>query len=177
LRGGIDPAGVNAAVKCFGHLRIDLAAEAGQATKCRLDVPTGTAKPVVEIEVTKGGVEIVEPHQPHHATAKPDAFRVSGRAIDGLRCFNEFVGLALIVPGRIGRWGRICRRRFARLILGAKVAALGKRASDTDQQCKPGDGEVAQDRILKLKHTSTHKFPDLFAARSLPGRAGLMPSK
>jgi len=159
---------VNAAVKGFGHLGIDLAAETGQAAKCRLDVPSGTAKPVIEIEVAKGGVEIVEPHQPHHATAKPDAFRVSGRAIDGLGRFDEFVGLALIVLGRIGRWGRICRRRLARLILGAKVAALGDRSSDTDQECKPGDGEVTQDRILKLKHPSTHRFPDFFLPAASP---------
>ena len=48
------------------------------------------------------------------------------------------------------------------------VAALGKRAAETDQEGKPGDGEVAQDRILKLKHPSTHKFPDLLPARSQP---------
>jgi hypothetical protein len=36
---------------------------------------------------------------------------------------------------------------------------------------------VAQGRILKLTHTSTHKFPDLFPARGRPGRADLMPSK
>jgi hypothetical protein len=167
LRGGIDPASVNAAVEGFGHLGVDLAAEAGQAAECRLDMPTGTAKPVVEIEVTKGGIEVVEPHQPYHAATEPDAFRVAGRAVDGLRCFNELVGLALIVPGRIRRGGRICRR-FARLILGPKVAALRKRASDTDQECKTGDGEVTQDRILKLKHTSTHKVPDCFLPAARP---------
>jgi hypothetical protein len=67
------------------------------------------------------------------------------------------------------------------LILRAKVAALGQSAAKTDQQCKPGDDQVAQNRVLKLRHTSTHKFPDLLPARGQPGRpglrAGLMPFK
>jgi hypothetical protein len=41
---------------------------------------------------------------------------------------------------------------------------LGKSASGADQECKPGYGEVAQNPVLKLKHPSTHKFPEL-----LPG--------
>jgi hypothetical protein len=36
---------------------------------------------------------------------------------------------------------------------------------------------MAQNRTLKLKHPSTHRFPDLFPFRGQPGRAGLMPSK
>jgi hypothetical protein len=39
---------------------------------------------------------------------------------------------------------------------------LGHGAADTEQQCKPGNGEVTQNRILNLEHPSTHKFPDLF---------------
>ena len=65
------------------------------------------AKAVVEIEVAKRGVEIVEPHQAHHAAAEPDAFGVSGRPVDGLRRLDEFIGLALIVLGRVGGLGRI----------------------------------------------------------------------
>jgi hypothetical protein len=41
---------------------------------------------------------------------------------------------------------------------------LGKSASEPDQECKPGYGEVARNRILKLKHPSTHKFPELLPA-------------
>ncbi len=67
----------------------------------------GAAETVVEIEVTKRGVEIVEPHQAHHAAAEPDAFGVSGRAVDGLRGLDEFVGLALIFLGGVGGLGRI----------------------------------------------------------------------
>ena len=60
----------------------------------------GAAEPVVEIEVAEGGIEVVAPHQAHHAAAEPDAFRVSGRAVDGLGRLDEFVGLALVVLGR-----------------------------------------------------------------------------
>jgi hypothetical protein len=48
------------------------------------------------------------------------------------------------------------------LILSAKIAALRQSASNGKQQNKPGDGEVAQNRICKLKHPSTHKFPGCF---------------
>jgi hypothetical protein len=176
LSARIDPAGVNAIADALRDLIVNLAAKARQATERRLDVTAGTAKSVVKIEVTKRGVEIVEPHQAHHATAKPDAFRISGWAIDGLRRFDEFVGLALIVLGCVGRGGRICRRWFAGLVLRPSVAALGKRASNTDQQCQGGDGQLAQNRKFELKHPSTHKFPE-FVACPQPARAGLVPSK
>ena len=98
--------------------------------------------------MAKRGIEVVAPHQDHDPASEPDAFRVSGRAVDGLRCFNEFIGLALTVLGGVGRGGRICRG-LALLVLGAKVAALRQGtlrqggASDTDQECEPGNGEVA----------------------------------
>ncbi|MDO9060762.1 MAG: hypothetical protein Q7U92_17310, partial [Bradyrhizobium sp.] len=38
---------------------------------------------------------------------------------------------------------------------------MGQGAADADQKGKPGNGEMAQNRTLKLKHTSTHRFPDL----------------
>ena len=82
---------------------------------------------------------------------------VAGRAVNGLRGFGELVGLALIVLGDVGR-GR--GRRLAGLVLGLGIAALGGGGADTDQQCKPGGGEVTQNRISKLEHPSTHKFPD-----------------
>ena len=103
---------MNSAVKRLGHLGVDLPAKTGQTTKRRLHMAARAAEPVVEIEVTKGGVEIVEPHQAHDAAAEPDAFRVSSRAVDGLRRFDEFVGLALIILGGISR--RRCIR-IARL--------------------------------------------------------------
>jgi hypothetical protein len=43
---------------------------------------------------------------------------------------------------------------------------LRKRAANTDQKCEPGDGEVAQNRKLKLKQPSTHKFPEMLPVAS-----------
>jgi len=116
------------------------------------------AEPVVEIEMAKGGVEVVVRHQDDDPAAKPDAFGVASGTVDGLAGLDEFVGFALNILGGIG--GISCRR-LARLVLSA---ALGKSASDTDQKCERGDGEVAQNRKLKLKQPSTHKFPELLPA-------------
>lgn len=158
---------MNPAVERLGHLRIDLAAKTGEAAERRLDVAAGAAETVVEIEVAKRGIEIVEPHQAHYAAAEPNTFGVSGRAVDGLRGFDEFVCLALIVLGRIGGLRRIGGSRF---LVGVSVAALRGRAANADQQGKSGKGEVTQNRILKLKHPSTHRFPDLLPIRARSGR-------
>src|SRR3982750_2124036 len=107
LHGRIDPAGVNPAAKRLGDLGIDLGAKPGQAAKGRLDVTAGAAEAVVEIEMPERGVDIIQPHQPHHATAKPYAFRISRRAVDRLRRFGEFVGLTLTVLGGVGRLSRV----------------------------------------------------------------------
>jgi hypothetical protein len=48
---------------------------------------------------------------------------------------------------------------------------LGEGGSGTDQKCKPGNGEVTQNRILNTQHPWTHKFPDLLPARSQPDAA------
>ncbi len=128
------------------HLVVDLRTKSGQAAERGLDMPAGAAEPVVKIEVTKGGIEIVAPHQANDAPAKPDTFRVSGGTIDHLRRFNELIRLVLAVLGGIGRTG--CR--LAGLILGGRVPALGTGASNTDQECEPGGGKVAQNRSLKL---------------------------
>jgi hypothetical protein len=162
---GIDPAGVNAAAERLGYLGINLPAKAGQAAEGCLDVAARAAKTVVEIEVTKSSVEIVKPHQAHHAATEPDAFGVSGRPVNGLRSLDEFIGLALIFLGGVGGLGRTGCTRLAVLIRGVSVAALGNSASDTDHEGEPGDGEVAHERMLKLKHPTTHKFPDLLLAR------------
>ena len=153
---------MNPVVQAPLHLVVDLRSKSGQAAERGLDVPAGAAEPVVKIEVAKGGIEIVAPHQANDAAAKPNTFRVSGGAVDRLRRFNEFIGLVLAVLGGIGQTGG----RLAGLILGGRVPALGGRASNTDQECKPGGGKVAQNRSLKLKHPLTHKVPDLLPARA-----------
>jgi hypothetical protein len=147
---------MDVAVKRIRNFGIDLAAKPGQAAERGLDMPAGTAEAVVQIKVTEGGIEIVEPHQPDHAPAEPDAFRISRRPVDRLRSLGEFIRLVLIVF--LGVCGILLR--FGLLIRGMGIAALGGRVSNTNQEGKSGDGEMAENRILKLKHPSTHKFPN-----------------
>lgn len=112
--------------------------------------------------MTKGGIEIVEPHQPNHAAAEPDALRIPSRSADRLRGLGEFIRLVLIVF-----LGRLCGilRRLALLIRRVGVAALRGGVSNTNQESKSDDGELAQNRILKLKQPSTHKFPNLLTCQ------------
>jgi len=146
---------MDAVAEALRHLVVDLGAKAGQAAERRLDVAARTAKPIVKVEMPERGIEVVDPHQPHHPPAQPDTFGVAGRAVDGLGGFRELVGLALAVLGRIG-WGG----PLFGLILGMGFAALGKCASKTEQEDEPGNREMAQDRKFWMKHPSTHKFPD-----------------
>ena len=60
--------------------------------------------------------------------------------------FGEFVGLALVFLGGVGGGGGVLA-----LVLGVVVAALGEGAADAEQQNEPGDGEMAQDRILEAE--------------------------
>ena len=162
LGAGVDPAGMDTSAQAFRCFGVD-GAKAHETPERRLNVAAGAAKAVVKVEMAEGGVKIVAPHQDHHAAAEPDAFRVSGRAIEGLRRLDELVGLALVISGRIGRGGRGCRAGFG-LILGTQIAALGDSAPDTEQQCETGCGETTQARILEPKHPLTHKIPELLPA-------------
>jgi hypothetical protein len=137
---------VNPVVQALLHLVVDLRAKSGQAPERGLNMSAGAAEPVVKIEMAKGGVQVVAPHQANDAPAKPNTFRVSGGTVDRLRRFDEFIGPALAVLGGIGRTGG----SLAGLIRGGGGAALGDRASDTDDECKPGGGKVTQNRSLKL---------------------------
>jgi hypothetical protein len=165
---------VNPVVEALLDLVVDLPAKAGQAAKGGLDVAAGAAEPVIEIEMPERGVEVVAPHQADHAAAEPDTFRVAGRAIEDLLRLDEFVGLALIVLGRIGG---VCGGSLSLSVLAliAVVTALGKNAGGTDQDGEAGNGEAEQNRILDQKQPSAHKFPDLLRSLRQPGRAGLMP--
>ena len=160
-------------VQAFLYLVVDLRAKPGQTAERGLDMPAGAAEPVVKIEVTKGGIEIVAPHQANDPPAEPDTFRVSGGAVDGLRRFDEFIRLVLAVLGGIGRTGG----GLAGLVGGGRVPALGARASNTNQERKPGGGKVTQNRSLKLSHRLTHTFPDFSCPRLARDAARLMPFK
>jgi hypothetical protein len=154
LRGRIEPARVNPGIEAARHLVIDLGAEPGQAAKRRLDVTAGTAEAIVEIEMAKGGIEVVAPYQANHAAAEPNAFRVAGWSADDLGGFGHLGGLALVFLVGFGRAGALLA-----LILGVIVAALGKGMSTTKQENKHGNRKIAQEPVRRWKH-STHKFSD-----------------
>lgn len=94
---------MDAAIERFRHFRIDRCAETGQTAERCLDVATGAAKPVVEIEMTESSIEVIKPHQANDTAAEPNAFRIASGAIDGLCGFRKLIGLALTVLGGIRR--------------------------------------------------------------------------
>ena len=107
----IDPAAMHPAVDRIGRLRIDIAL-AHQAAERRLDVAGRAAEPVVQIEVAEGGIEIVAPEQAHHATSKPQAFRIGGRSAENPLGLGEFVDL-LWLPWLRPACGLSCPPAFA----------------------------------------------------------------
>jgi hypothetical protein len=147
---------MDAIVQALLHLVVDLGAKPGQTTKGGLNVTARAAKTIVQVEVAKGGIEVIPPHQANHTPSEPDTFRVAGRAIDGLGGFGEFVGLALVILGGVG-WAR---GRLAGLIGRRRRPALGERTSNADHQGQSGENQIAQYRKPTLKHSLTHKFPE-----------------
>ena len=120
---------MNAAGQRFGSLRIERA-ETREAAERRLDMAAGAAETVIEVEMTKGGVQIVAPHQADDAAAEPDAFRIAGPSIDRLCGFGEFIDLALIVARGVRRGGRA----LLGLILRPDIAALRESNAMSRQQ-------------------------------------------
>jgi hypothetical protein len=165
---------VDAGAQAFGHLVVDLRAKTRQATKSGLHMSAGAAEPVVKVEVAKGGIKVIDPHQPNHAAAKPDAFGVTSWTVNSLGGFGELVGLALVVLGRVGG---VWRPGLARLILGMGVAALGEGVSETEQNNERGNREMAQDYVFDLEHLSTHKFPELSSPSGRAANPPVMPAK
>ena len=150
----IDPAGVDAAVQGLGDLGIDGCTESDHTTERRLDVAAGASESLIEIEVTERGVEIVSPHQADNTPAKPDAFGVSGRAVNRLRGLYEFVGLALTVLGDVS--GGLLGGR----ILGAAIAALGNGCSDPNEQGQGRNGDALKNCNSKPVTNPKHEIPD-----------------
>ena len=153
---------MDAAVEGLGHLGVDLAAKAGQAAERRLDMAAGAAEPVVEVEVPERGVEIVAPHQADHAAAEPDAFGVSGRAVDGLGRLDEFVGLALVV---LATSAGLAAGGLPGLILG-RGCRSGRTRRRSDQEGQAGSGESgAKPQLLDQAPV------DAYIPRLVSGRA------
>jgi hypothetical protein len=154
---------MNPVVQAPLDLVVNLDAKSGQAPEGRLDMAARTAKPVVQVEVAKGGVEVVTPHQADDAAAQPDTFGVPGRTIDGLGCFSEFIGPALVIPRGIGRTAR----RLGGLIGGGGCPTLGEGGAGAQDQRQPGNNEIAQNRDPPVNYPLTHEFPNLVPAHTL----------
>ena len=144
------------------HLGVDLAAEAGQAAEGRLDMAAGAAEPVIEVEVPERGIEVVPPHQANHAAAEPDAFGVAGRAVDGLRGLDEFVGLALVVLVGVGRIGG---RRLAGLILGGGLPLWANAPADPIRRARPAAAKWRKTATLNQAPVDAY-IPRLVSSRA-----------
>ena len=120
------------------------------------------AEPIVEIEVAECGVEVVAPHQAHDASAEPDAFRVSARAVDGLGRLDEFVGFPLIILGGVGCIGG---RRLA-----ADPAGRGCRSGQTRQPIR-SEGPGRQRRGAAKPQLLDQAPVDAYIPRLVSGRA------
>lgn len=167
LRGRIDPAGLNAPLKGFGHLGIDCRAEPHHAAERGLDVTAGATESLVKIKMAERGIKVVAPHQADHAPAEPDTFRVSCRAVDRLRSFHELVGLALAVLGCVA--GSL----LGGCVLRPEVAALSDGGPDPDKQSKGRNGDSLKNGNSKPGTNPTHEIPDEWRAsrqRSAPNR-------
>lgn len=145
---------MDAAVQGLRDLRIDGCTESHHTAERRLDVAAGASEPLIEIEVAERGIEIVSPHQADDTPAKPDAFGVSGRAVDRLRSLYKLVCLALAILGGLsGVWlgGRV---------LGAAIAALGDGRPDPDEQGEGRNGDALKNCNSKPGTNPKHEIPD-----------------
>lgn len=145
---------MDAAVQGLSDLRIDGCAESHHAAERCLDVAAGASKSLIEIEVAECGIEIVSPHQPDDAPAKPDTFGVSGGAVDRLRRFYEFVGLALAILGGISRG------LLGGVVLSAAIATLGDSRPDPDEQGHGRNGDALKNCNSKPATNPKHEIPD-----------------
>jgi hypothetical protein len=156
---------MDAVIQAFWNLVVDLCAKPGQATEGRLHMTARAAEPVIQVEVTKSGIEVIAPHQPNDAPSEPDAFGVAGRAINDLGGFGEFVRFALVIPRSICR----ARSGLAGLVRGPWRPALGQRAAQAEHQRQSRNDQITQNRKPTLKHSLTHEFPDLVPAQPFTG--------
>lgn len=105
--------------------------------------------------MTEGCIEVVAPHQPDYPPSKPDAFRVSGGAVDCLGRLDELVRLALAFLGCVGR-----SRLLGGRVLGPEVTALSDCGPDADKQSKGRNGDSLKNRNSKPGTYPKHEIPD-----------------
>ena len=94
------------------HLVVDLADETGETAERRLYMAAGAAKTVIQIKMAEGRIKVVRVHQLDDTPPEPDTFGVTGRTVDDLGGFGEFVGFSLIIFCGIG----CTRSRLAGLV-------------------------------------------------------------
>ena len=131
-------------------------AKARDTAECRLDVAARAAETVVQIEVTKSGIEIVPEHQADRPLAKPNALGIAGRPVDGLGRLGEFIDLVLGVL-RCVRTG--WRSRFV-LIGRPEIAALSGGQSSPKQGDERKRGDTLEDSGRKTPDHSKHEVPE-----------------
>src|ERR1700678_4583317 len=87
----VNPARLNPRIQAIGGLRVDVVSMQNQTAKRGVDVGARTAKSVVQIEMAKGGIEIVAPKQTDHAATQPDTFGIAGRTGQRMLRLGKFV--------------------------------------------------------------------------------------
>jgi hypothetical protein len=146
-------------VEALGYFRIDIGALADNAAEGRLDMGSGTAEPVVKVEVAEGGVHVIPPHQSDHPAAEPDAFRVAGRPIYQPSGLGELVNLALGILGGIGRLGG------GWLVAALGVAALGESGQGRKHTSRRDEG--AETETHEEGHGGPVEFGSLLFAKGV----------
>src|ERR1700688_88075 len=99
-----------------------------QAAESGLDMRAWAAETVVKIEVAEGRIEIVPPQQADHPAAKPNAFRIAGRASDRAGRLGNFVDALLAVFGGVAVRFLLFRR--------PEVAALSVQRCAGESHCR-----------------------------------------
>src|SRR3984893_14610153 len=103
LEGRIEPAGMHPVGQRIGRFGIDVSL-AHNAAESRLNVAGRAAESGIEVEMAKGGSQIVTPKEVHHAGAEPYAFRIAGGAGESFLSFGKLIDLFLGLLALSRRW-------------------------------------------------------------------------
>ena len=130
---------MDAVLQAVRGLRIDRALF-DHAAEGRLDMPAGTAEPVIQVEVPEGGVEIVAPKQMHDPPSEPHAFRISRRSGDLLGHIGQIVA-TLRVLARLGFGvGRLLLLRLGLVVVLSRGGGAKKWQYESQREGQPRDG-------------------------------------